>query len=515
MSKHLLTLLLIIFALCACHPDEPIITPPEEPKAEDTIPDTVYVEPHIKLFGFRMTDNPLLLLSDIECNIIGDSIIECLIPHILEYRTLVPIWEHDGDSLMLGNNAIESGIDTIDFSEPVKLLLRNGWGDKTYTVYVRAYTGLPILFIDTKNAAPILSKTEYVHAQITLIGDLDCSSGSKRIMEADIKGRGNTTWDAPKKPYKIKFAEEQSLFGFPADKEWVLLANYGDKTMLRNELALAMGCAGRMDYTPRSHFVEVMLNGRYNGTYQLCEQIKIAPHRVNIGENGYLLEIDAKADVDEVTFSVPHINVPLNIKAPYVTIGDSAYQHISQYLRTVDSVLYSDQFADSVSGYAKYLDVESFINWYLINEISKNNDAQFYSSCYMHITAEGRVIMGPLWDYDIAFGNVNPATTNHIPTGFLIKEQVKWYQRLFEDPVFALQVKSRYEEYYANKNSILQFINTSAEYLQLAVIENDKRWSLLYHDTWPTYSIWGAYENEVQDLKQWLSTRMDWLHDNL
>ena len=100
--------------------------------------------------------------------------------------------------------------------------------------------------------------------------------------EMKIKGRGNSTWGLPKKPYKIKFDSKKSLMGFPADKEWVLLANYTDKTQLRNELAFFMGRISSFEYTPRTAFVEVIINGVYNGTYQLTEQLKISKNGLEI-----------------------------------------------------------------------------------------------------------------------------------------------------------------------------------------------------------------------------------------
>lgn len=326
-----------------------------------------------------------------------------------------------------------------------------------------------------------------------------------------IKGRGNTTWELPKKPYKIKFDEKTSLLGEPADKEWVLLANYTDKTALRNETAFDMGRISNLDYTNRTHFVEVILNGVYNGTYQLGEQLKISKDRVNVGDDGYLLEIDAKAAADDITFKVAHIEQPINIKEPELKFEEDAYNYVVQYLERADASLFSENFTDPINGYRKYLDVESFVDWYLINEITKNNDARFYSSCYMNLSHDGKLKMGPLWDYDIAFGNVN-YNGNDSPEGFWIL-RVPWYNRLFQDTAFVQKVKERFDYFYNNRDKIYSKINDNANYLKYSIIENNNKWGTLYNYTWPNNTIWGSYQNEIQSMKIWIEKRFEWLNE--
>ena len=154
--------------------------------------------------------------------------------------------------------------------------------------------------------------------------------------------------------------------------------------------------------------------------------------------------------------------------------------------------------------------MDSFVDWYLINEISKNNDAIFFTSCYMHYAPGGKLCMGPLWDFDLAFGNANYDMTNADPKGWWIKN-VRWYTRLFEDPVFVARVKERYNHFYSNLEVILNEINDCANYLQYSTVENNNKWNILYNYTVPNVSILGIYENEVQYLKSWLMNRMDWM----
>jgi spore coat protein CotH len=366
------------------------------------------------------------------------------------------------------------------------------------------------VYINTEDKKPIESKDEYVKGSVRIVsnnvnGVPDFESAMK------IKGRGNSTWNFAKKPYKMKFDSKVSLLGEPEDKEWVLLANYTDKTQIRNEIAFFMGELSSLDYTPRTHYVEVVLNGVYNGTYQLCEQLKISKSRVNVGDDGYLLEADMKAAADDVTFKVTHISQRLNIKDPEVEVDSEAYTYVVNHLNYIDEVLFSDNFADPVEGYAKYMDVLSFVDWYLINEITKNPDSRFDTSCYMHLSRGGKLTMGPLWDFDIACGNINYHVLAADPEGFWVKS-VPWYVRLFEDPAFVSLVKERFAYFYGKQNEIFAEINRNAEYLQYAAVENNNKWGTLYNYTWPNNEILGTYQSEVQNMKNWLIRRFEWLN---
>lgn len=504
MKKFLSILFVLSLCFVSCDNDEN--TPLVNTEQAELPP------PIVKYFSFLTKNNPNQLISNIETKIIGDSIIECNIPHIVEDKMLIPTFDIENGIVEIDGKEIISDETVLNCTTPLKLKVTNATKTYTYTLKVKSFTGLPVVYINTENKAPISSKDDYVKGTIRIVEDIE-TRGAGDVFESamKIKGRGNSTWSLPKKPYKIKFDEKTSLLGEPADKEWVLLANYTDKTSLRNETAFDMGRMSKLDYTNRTHFVEVIINGVYNGTYQLAEQLKIAKNRVNVGDEGYLLEIDAKAAAEDITFRIDHIGQPINIKDPEVEIGDEAYNYVVQYLQKVDGVLFGENFTDATNGYTQYLDVVSFIDWYLINEISKNNDACFYSSCYMNLTREGKLKMGPLWDFDLAFGNVNYNGCDN-PEGFWVKN-VTWYKRLFQDPDFVKQVKERFTYFYNERENIYAEINANAEYLKYAIVENNNKWNTLYVYTWPNNMIWGSYENEVQSMKIWLEKRFKWLNE--
>ena len=468
---------------------------------------------NLKLLAFSImaNDNPMQLTTNVKGEIIGDSIVECWVPNIMSDKELIPQVEFTGESIKFDDVPATIGSTKHDFKKPVKMTLTNGSKSKDYTIYVHSFTGLPVMWIETEGRQDITSKEKYLKASFKLQENVTTRGAGDVLTDSvNIKGRGNTTWDMPKKPYALKFDKKQSVFGEPKDKSWVLLANYSDKSMLRTTAAFYMGYISNLDYTPKAHFTELMLNGRYNGTYLFCDKLKISKDRVNVGDDGYLLEVDSKAASDEITFKVAHLGQLVNIKDPDdITVGDDAYNYIKDYMSKADEALYSDNFTDPNEGWQKYIDMDSFVDWYLINEITKNNDAIMWTSCYMNLKKGEKIKMGPLWDFDLAIGNIN-YNTNNFYYGFWIKN-ADWYNRLFQDPAFVAKVKERFDYFYSKRDDIMREINSNAMYLKYAVRENENKWHTFYTHTWPNYDIWGSYNNEVQSMKEWLNARFEWL----
>ena len=468
-------------------------------------------DPVLQYLNFLAQDNPDQLSSDVKGEIIGDSIVECWVPNVMDNKELIADLKFVGENVKFNGSSVQSRSTKCDFKKPVRLTITNQNKTKEYTIYVHAFTGLPVLWIETIDREPIASREEYVSAIFKLVEDVRTRSAGDVIETSMlIKGRGNSNWAMPKKPYRLKLDNEYPLFGEHKDKAWVLIGNYPDKTMLRNSTAFYMSKISNLDYTPKAHYVEVMLNGRYNGTYQLCEKLKRSKHRVDVGEDGFLLEVDAVAKSDDPVFRTAHLKHPINVKSPSVEVGDENYNYIKDFVLKAESTLFASNFKDTDEGWQKYMDMDSFVDWYLINEIARNNDALFYSSCYMNLTRDGKLKMGPVWDYDIAFGNIN-YNDNFKTNGFWIKNTT-WYSRLFEDPAFVEKVKERFNYFYSHQEDIIREITENAAYLRRAVVENENRWGTLYTETWPNYDIWGNYNNEVESLKEWLKARFDWLN---
>lgn len=389
--------------------------------------------------------------------------------------------------------------------------------------FVPATTDLPVMQITTDNGAPIDSEDTYVSGSVSITPGSANTTDTAYSGTMTIKGHGNTTWSMPKKPYKLKLDSKSKLLGMPSQKNWVLLANYDDKSLLRNAAALYAGTFTNLAWTPRSRFVELYLNGQYEGSYQLTEQVKIDKNRVNITEmdttdvsgdavtGGYLFEVDTANQPDDILFTISGVTFDLQDPDP---AEPAQLSYLQSYLQQTSDTLYSDNFTDPDTGYAAYLNTDSFIDWYLVEELFKNNDAVFWSSCWMYKDMNGKLFMGPLWDFDIAAGNVN-FNGNDSPTGWWLRSNSEpypqWTERLFADPAFAAAVAARWNVLKPQFQTLPAWISQYATSLQQSQTNNFQRWPILGEFVWPNSEVAGSYQGEVDFLNSWLTQRIAWM----
>lgn len=361
--------------------------------------------------------------------------------------------------------------------------------------------------VETAGREPVTSRDEYVEAQIVIDGP-EQHAGATRI-----RGRGNSTWDMPKKPYRLRLDAAAPLLGMPADRDWALLANYADKTLLRN--ALALDLAQRLSgWAPRWRMVELTLNGQYDGVYKLTEHVRVAPHRVNVepltpddhGERatgGYLIELDARLDED-VCFRTER-SVPFCVKAPG-DIAPEQLDYLRKYVQHTEDALASGRY----ERFAELLDVPSTIDWFLVNEIFKSPDARV-SSVYLHKPRGGKLAFGPAWDFDVTGGN-NDYSLAEFPEGWLVRDDA-WFAPAFSDPRFRGEVHARW---CALRNRELRLLPgraaASGAALSAAAARNFVRWDILGIYVWPNAVVTGSYQGEVDYLRGWLERRIQWLN---
>ncbi len=466
----------------------------------------------LKGVSFKAQDNSSFLFEDVQCDIIGDTLVECWIPFLLEDKSLKPSIDYNADYCIIDSLLYQQGETLIDFRKPVKFRLFKNEISKEYSLLVHTFTGLPVVWIETKNHAQIESKEDYLEASVKIVEDIVYKE-SRGIEDTPvlIKGRGHSTWTLyPKKPYRLKFEDKISILDMPKDKAWVLLANYKDITLLRNHIAYWLGSISNLDYTPKFRFVECMLNGKYIGSYQIGEKIKISKHRVNVGDEGFLLEMASNESDDGPHFKTNHIEEPFYIKEPDVNENDEKYCYAKDYLIKAESVLYSGTFTDPITGWRQYLDETSLVDYYLINEIAKCVDAVRWTSTYLNFSKGGKIKMGPIWDFDSAFGNETYDGCDK-PENFYTK-RFGWYPRLFEDPSFVAEVKKRFDFFYSKRYELMSEIDKSAKILTRSAYENNLKWGVLdvkKHNNQRFEG--GGYEKEVEWMKKWITLRLEWL----
>ena len=422
----------------------------------------------------------------------------------------------DGGFIQLDGSAFQNEVTAHNFGKEVELEVfnsdqSNSWN---YTIRLTYFTGLPILNINTDNI-PVDSRDMYVNGTLDLFGGLNYDDIDNSAIQ--IRGRGNSTWFLhPKKPFQIKFESKTNILGMPEDRKWVLLAEYSDKTMLRNKLTYEMGAMSSLDYTPTGEYIELFLNNTHQGTYLLAQKVEESSNRVQIGDDGYLIEIDQQQRVDpDDVFFTPTIftqeynsNV-FNIKAPNIGYGSPEFELIENHINNFESVLFGPDFTDPDAGYRAFVDLDSFVDWFLINEIAKTVDAKWYSSIYFTYIPGEKIKMGPLWDFDLSYGNVDYADSQYVD-GFWVKDNL-WISRMFEDPYFQALVEERFDYYYNSLGYFNQFIDDTSSYLNSAQEFNYGIWQSLGVYVWPNPVYYDTYEEEITHLKQWLSARLNWL----
>lgn len=337
----------------------------------------------------------------------------------------------------------------------------------------------------------------------------DDESNVQESMEGKIRLRGNSTAECPKRPFALKLDKKVSLCNMPEAKKWVLLANWYDRTMLRNALAFYMSEDSRMDWTPHSCYVDLYYNNEYKGIYQLCEKVEVNTNRVNVERDGWLIEVDTRVTDEDVYFTTKHMENPFRIDYPDKKITEEQFEQIRMSLQKAEEILFGDNFAHPEEGWRKYLDEDSWIDWYLINEIAKNNDAIFYTSCYMHSTKNGSIAMGPIWDFDLGYGNTTLNECN-LPEGWHVRLS-SWYSRLFEDPLFVLNVKKRFQFFYDNRENYYAFIRQHADNLSVPMRKNDSIWQL----SGDTFEKKNTYNEEVDALIMWMERRLEWMKNSI
>lgn len=501
MSRYTLITIIasVLIFLSGCKKEDDIIDLPDDPENELLT---------FSNYSFTKDNNPELD-QDVVFSIIENRITGRL-PHEANINDMIPSFKYTGSYVEVDSSLQESDISSLDFSNPVEYRIVGNSGEfEKYTVDATYFTGLPIIHIYTDNYVEISSKEEYFNGKAVIYGGREFPNVTGEI---NIRGRGHSTWFLhPKKPYQLKFDDKTDILGMPEAKKWIFLAEYSDKSLIRTRLAFEMGYVSNLDWTPRCEYAEVFVNDDYVGTYNITEKVEEGEYRVNVGNDGYLLEIDTPDHIEDGDITFYSSKFLFQIKEPEILTSSPEYDHIVNYIAEFEDVLYGNNFNDPVEGYHKYIDVDSFIDWFLINEIAKNVDARNYSSIYLNYIPGEKIKMGPLWDFDLGFGNVDYADSRYTH-GFWVYYN-SYINRLMEDPDFVNKVKSRYNYFYSNKEYFMQKINEQAQVLIYAQEENNNQWDLFGNYVWPNPVYYNSHLEEVNHLKSWLNDRMDWLND--
>lgn len=391
------------------------------------------------------------------------------------------------------------------------------WGPVVTALYVDLQ--LPVVRIDTVDRQPIIDKVTKIDAALEI--DPNGTSYEPYLGTIEIRGRGNSTWELPKKPYRLELDEDSSLMGMPVHDDFVLLANALDASQLRNWAAASISEATDLAYTPRYRHVEVVLNGEYLGVHLLTEDPdKIDPNRIDITEmkkkdiagealtGGYLLEIDDRLELNgEQGFRTTR-GVPVVVKEPDPAMPEQL-DYIQARVQAFEDALFAGEPADPAgdpgdpaADYGSLLDVDSFIDHYIVQELTRNQDSFWSSTFFTKDRSDDLFRFGPVWDFDLSFGRTIIYGQDGPAEGFHVRGRMPWTTAIFEDPAFVAGVGERWAELRPTIEQLpAQLVDLGAQ-LRDAISNDEVRWAYALQPT-----------DQPQHLADFLTARMAWFDE--
>lgn len=450
-----------------------------------------------------------------------------------------------------------------------KLLVQDSWGADTGSVIDWSITfgntpakpfnfsssNLPIVVINTGGVA--IPNEPKLAAQMGIIFN---GVGVRNYLtdpfnnynnQIGIETRGSSSSSFPQKNYGFETRNilgaknDTMVLGMPAEHDWILYAPYDDKTCIRN--ILSYDIANKTGhYASRTQLCELVINGQYQGIYVIMEKIKRDNNRVNISKllptditgdqltGGYIIKVD-RDDGPGTYWSSPYpaadgstVNF-VHVYPEGAVIVPQQRSYIMAYVDTIENVLASSTFADPITGYRKYIGVNSFIDYFILNEVSKNVDGYRLSTFFYKDkqSSGGKLKAGPAWDYNLAWWNADYCEGN-LTTGWAYDigavcpggwQPNFWWARLLQDPTYTAQLRCRWEELRLTTLSIPvlnNYVDSLATYLNESQARHFTAWPILGTYTWPNPSpIPTDYAGEITAIKTWISDRILWMDANL
>jgi len=420
-------------------------------------------------------------------------------------------------------------------------------------------SNLPIVIIDTQG--PEIPNEPKMPGTMRIV---DNGQGQRNEITGPFNGydgnigieiRGSSSRMFEKKSYGLEIWDENnndtiaSILGMPEEEDWVLHGPYSDKSLMRNVLTFKLGRdMGR--YASRTRYVELVLNGEYRGVYVILEKVKRDKYRVDIADlapeentgddltGGYIVKID-KFDGSNTgggwtsPYRPPGYTYPDQViyfqydypKARNITPQQE--QYIQNYVTAFEDALQNYPSDDPVNGYKNYIDLASFVDFAIINELSRNVDG-YRLSTFLHKDKDSKdpkLYIGPIWDFNLAFGNAdyyNGSDTEGWAWNFNFNPGAQddyflvpfWWQRFQADPDFMIMLKIRWQELRNGPyqtDTILSFIDSVANVLEESQARNFLKYNILNLYIWPNAFVGGFYQAEIDYLKNWVEARLNWM----
>lgn len=483
----------------------------------------------ITSFAVTGLENPHIRVDSIVCGIVEEresGRLTAILPGGTSTRVSLDFTVRGGslwsDGLKLSKN------DVIDLASVKSLLAVDGKGrSRLYSLEIRE-ARIPTVYITTENAAPILTKTDWVKGTVAISGGSTPWASALKQVPMKVRGRGNSTWDMPKKPYRFTLDESASIFGLPKAKKWVLLANYADKSLVRNFVAYSVAAEfTSLKFTPHQYPVQLYLNGEYLGVYGLGEQVETGSGRLVLDkpdsspDTSFFVEVNMRIDsaVQGGVEGRDFFKTPSGIKIEYKTpdsdeISGPQKAAISAFMAEAEKAVLSGK------GFDAYLDVATFVDWLIVEELFKNQDSIFLSSVYLSRQRAGKLAIGPIWDFDLSAGNSDYGAIGAVPVNspegwFPLYSE--WYSGLYADREFRKRVVARWFEMRAAlEKKTFSALDEFAALTGEVQADNFSKWKIMGIYVWPNPPELVAadtHDKQVEALRAWLKARFAWLDD--
>ena len=413
-------------------------------------------------------------------------------------------------------------------------------------------TGIPVIKINIENNAGVTSKEVYVNMESFTLTDPNNPENNISRRKSDvarpdrpadeIRGRGNATWampqwnlDYPKKPYRVRFNEQLKMLGLPKARNWVLLAEYRDPTFLSNPLAFAVARdILEIPFTHNYYHVHLFLNGDYRGLYGLTEHNQVHENRINIDpDEGWYVNIDGYYD-EEPKFRTTNYNLPVMIKSPEpegaANMSNPAYNFVRDDWNRLCDLMASGNFSDN--GYWNLVDVNAFVDYLMVNEITKNEELGYDNNIRSFLAYKdkgGKITMGPVWDFDCGYGYDYQSTHRYFLSYNQFIAKFPFIQRFYDDPAFRVRFRERWNEKYSQIMGISGYAENMGQKIRAAVAKDTERW--LVNSNYPPGGFPGGpnpandgyvsseyivnHADAINRLKTWLDSRVSWLNTEI
>ena len=504
----------------------PIATPTPTPEA--TVTPAPVCKETIKSFRLTAKDNTGLK-SEVVFQVNGTKI-TATVSYLVNRNVLTsarPTIDAGNGKVTFNSEAVNSD-GSLNLSTPCICTVTDKDGQtRDYEVEVIYLKNeLPIVYLTTDSGLAVTSKEQYVTGTFSL----DCTDSfmsqylninGKAIQ---IRGRGQSSWEQfDKKSYKIKFDTKTEVLGMTPNKKWVLIANHPDKTLMQNHIAMTMGSVlDNLAFTPHQYLVDVFFNGEYLGVYTIGEQLEVKNGRVDIepeeGDDSlaFLIELGGRDD-DALNppkyYTVGYLrNFTIHYPEEEV-ISSNDVSRIKNYLRQCDNAV------KYLQDYEEYIDVDSLIDWIICYEMTYNLDGCMRRSCYMVLEPGGKLKMGPIWDFDLAFGNFHRYTEGTWATlGSAADDtyvKLNWVNCLVADPEFMDRLRARWDEI---KDQLLADMLAEVDYTyqvtKPSATLNFQKWDVLgtrlFGQPYSTVN-YKTYDAQVKRLREYIIDRWNWL----